>query len=435
MRINRVLFIGFLIIAFFIISFLFLTTVYIHRDINQGDFTCQEDLKMKISIKSHHGKYLSAQPDGRFEWRDKVGEWEVFETGEVKDNPGSGNPGPGTPVPQPGDYNVDVEYELSALRFSFKPLCRMTATNNFAYAGEYADRRDDGGPGYKKHDRVAYLWRTDGTSWGTPTKVNDVESIHAMHANPMKNGINYATEHNCKVYSIADNGDRTQQYDFQSKKGVCIGAGDCGEYGQLVACSQFNGLAWVAGYRHDVWKRFYVVPEKFVWALTEYKGRLLAGCSYNPDFTHPNSGSIMMLDPEFKMIYDPPYGFCKGFYKKDNVLYAMFGGHLAWTEDLAGWPAVEMPGWACWSMIEGKPGTLIGIWYTDLRAAQRTGRPQGIWLVEFNIHDKSVKVIGYWPASGMTAPYYTGGGIVKLHNFGIGFITIGGKSRPLKVTW
>jgi len=382
---------------------------------------------MKISIKSHHGKYLSAQPDGTTACdRNAIGEWEIFNMEEVKNNPGPGNP---TPPPALG-YTVKTESSLTS-----KPFCRMTATNNYAYAGEYADRRDDGGPGYKRHDRVAYLWRTDGMSWGTPARVQDVESIHAMHTNPMGDGINYATEHNCKVYSFSDNGDRVQQYDFQSKKGVCIGAGNCEQFGELVACSNFNGAAYIAGYKDGVWKELYIVPGKFVWALTEYKGNLLAGCSYNQDFTHPNSGSVMMLDPEFKMIHDPPYGFCKGFHKKDGVLYAMFGGHLAWTEDLAGWPAVEMPGWACWSMIGGKPGALIGIWYTDLRAAQQTGRPQGIWLVEFDIASKSINIISSWLATGKTAPYYTGGGIVALKGKGVGFITINGRSKPLNVTW
>ena len=36
----------------------------------------------KIALKSVHGKYLSAQPDGRAEWNRVTSDWEFFELGE-----------------------------------------------------------------------------------------------------------------------------------------------------------------------------------------------------------------------------------------------------------------------------------------------------------------------------------------------------------------
>jgi len=380
---------------------------------------------MKKVIKTAHGKYLSAQPAGTFEVRDSVGEWEVFDFEDPSINPSQP---PNTPTP--GGYSVSVGNPLNS-----KPFCRGAATANNAYFGEFADKRTDGGSIYKKHDRVAHLWRTGGNSWGVAAYVADVESIHAMAANPRMDGINYATEHNCVVRSHNDNGQDAEQFNFGSSRGVSIGAGECGKFGELVACSHFNGDAYIAGYRGAPWKNLYIIRNKFVWALTEYKGALLAGCGYAGDFYHKHAGSIEQLEPGKKLITDPPYGFCKGFHKKHNVLYAMFGRHLAWTEDLIGWPSVEMPGNACWSMVDTGPETMIGIWYTSARGSAAAGKPPGIWLVEFNVSTQKVKILKHWAAPGMNAPYYTGGGLVGLHDFAVGFVTIQGRSRSLKITW
>ncbi len=380
---------------------------------------------MEKVIKTAHGKYLSAQPNGTFEVRDSAGEWEVFDFEDP-----SINPSQPPIIPPPSGYNISVGNPLNS-----KPFCRGAATANNAYFGEFADKRTDGGSIYAKHDRRAHLWRTDGNSWGLVTHIPDVESIHAMHPNPARDGINFATEHNAKVYSMSDNGELMQQYDFGSSRGVSIGAGNCGKYGELVACSHFKGHTKIAGYRDGAWNHFNTIHDKFVWALTEYKGFLLAGCSYNNDFYHKHAGSIFQLEPTRKLVIDPPYGFVKGFHKKNNALYAMFGRHLAWTEDLIGWPSVEMPGNSCWSMVDTGPETMIGIWYTSARGSAATGKPQGIWLVEFNVSTQKVKILKYWDAPGMNAPYYTGGGLVGLHGFAVGFFTIQGRSRSLKVTW
>ncbi len=353
--------------------------------------------------------------------RGAIGPWERFNLIEISDTV--------QPVPKPSNgYNVKVGDSLSS-----KPLVRGAATANRAYFGEYADKRSDGGPIYKKHDRRAHLWHTDGNSWGVARLISDVESIHAIVSGD--NTVDYATEHNAKVRSIDDNDNQGLQYDFRSSRGLCIGGGNCKQYGKLIACSHFNGNAEIAGYRGAPWKQLYTVADLFVWALTDYKGSLLAGCSHNMAFYHSHAGSILQLEPQRKLIHDPPFGYCKGFAKKHGVLYAMFGGHLAWTEDLIGWPSVEMPGNACWSMISGKKDTLIGVWYTDYRASLATGKPQGIWLVEFNVADKSVNIIRHWQSLGMSAPYFTGGGVVRLGGKGVGFITIGGRSRPLTVAW
>ena len=380
---------------------------------------------MEKVIKTAHGKYLSAQPNGTFEVRDSAGEWEVFDFEDP-----SINPSQPPIIPTPGGYNISVGNPLNS-----KPFCRGAATANNAYFGEFADKRTDGGSIYQKHDRIAHLWRTDGNSWGVAAYVADVESIHAMAANPRMDGINYATEHNCVVRSHNDNGQDAEQFNFGSSRGVSIGAGECGKFGELVACSHFNDNSWVAGYRDGAWKRVNTVYGKFVWALTEYKGFLLAGCSSAGDFYHKHAGSIEQLEPAKKLIADFPYGFVKGFHKKNNVLYALCGRHIAWTEDLIGWPSVEMPGNACWSMVDTGPDTMIGIWYTSKRGSAATGKPQGIWLVEFNVSTQKVKILKHWDARGMNAPYYTGGGLVGLHDFAIGFFTIQGRSRSLKITW
>jgi hypothetical protein len=50
---------------------------------------------VKVQLKTVHGKYVSAQPDGRFEVRDKAGPWEDFDLEGVDLGPVA--PGPGQP--------------------------------------------------------------------------------------------------------------------------------------------------------------------------------------------------------------------------------------------------------------------------------------------------------------------------------------------------
>ncbi len=398
----------------------------------------------RVSFRTHNGHYLCADfnlgLDGLIVAdRDVSGPYEWFEIDVVQANSvpvSSIDPGSSKAI----DYNINL---LTIPIKTNKPFTRATATKDFMYVGEYADRRSDGGEAYLAHDRVARLWRGRENSLRQVARVANVESIHAMAVNPAGDGINFGTEQNCKVYSFHDLLGKNIQYIFNSTKGLCLGAGDCGRYGELVAMSAFNGDARIAGYRKGnskiEWSEIhYRVPNKFVWALTEFNGVLLAGCSYNNhDWNHPFSGSIVRIYPDMRTIYDPPYGFCKGFFKKDGILYCMFGGKLVWTKDLRDFHSIDMPGYACWSMIDTGPDTMVGVWYTEKRIYDRNyGKyPEGVWLVEFNIKTGKVRTLMQWGAPGKTAPYYTGGGLVKLKGKGIGFITIEGISRILTIEW
>lgn len=72
---------------------------------------------MKVRLKTAHGKYVSAQPDGRFEVRDHAGPWEEFDLErlvlEVPDHPPKSPPVEHGPSPSPSSaYVAAVKQQL-----------------------------------------------------------------------------------------------------------------------------------------------------------------------------------------------------------------------------------------------------------------------------------------------------------------------------------
>jgi hypothetical protein len=69
---------------------------------------------MKLTLKTAHG-YLSFQPDGRIEYRDRPGDWETIEMDMGLLPIVSGEPVAPAPPPAPGTggYNFDVPYGMA----------------------------------------------------------------------------------------------------------------------------------------------------------------------------------------------------------------------------------------------------------------------------------------------------------------------------------
>jgi len=329
------------------------------------------------------------------------------------------------------DYNIEIGNEINSDRF-----CRITATDNFLYAGTYARKNDRDG-------RAWILKSGDGLNFDKVDFVDNVESLHTMFTGPSGKNINVGTEHRSAVYSLWDDNYRLRREFIFSNRGgvkVIIGSGDGGEFGELMAESIFDGNPVIAGYVDGSWiENIYpTIPNKFIWKFVNFKGNLLAGCSYASQFNHKYSGSIYRLSEDrskWDLVVDPPWGICKGLMVYDGVLYAMFGKALLWTEDLMYWKEVEMPGVHCFNLAKVSDDRFISIWYTPKRQRVMNGYEEGIWLVEFNPNTEKIKILKHWVTIDKNGPYWIGGGVVNFKGHIAGFFTINGVSRGMKITW
>jgi hypothetical protein len=95
---------------------------------------------MRITLKTAHGKYVSAQPDGRFEVRDAVGPWEEFEATGLDVPPIPPQPQPpsgdwlGIPPSQSAEYVAQIKAKLQSMGHDLAGSCgAWDIANNVAW--------------------------------------------------------------------------------------------------------------------------------------------------------------------------------------------------------------------------------------------------------------------------------------------------------------
>lgn len=415
-----------------------------------------------VTLQVYNGNYVTAEPWGYVSAdRTEVGEWEIFKVIRLANGKVGFRASSGyylcadghfgglivadrtildtwemfgmSPINN-GDGNISYNIQEGSISNSDQ-FCRVAATDNFLYSGTYARKNN-------KNGRAWVLRSSDGLVYHKVDFIDNVESLHNVFAGPGKRNVNISTEHSPAIYSIWDD-DFTlyRQLRFTNPHGVIIGGEDVDEYGELVAKGVFNNNPVIAGYKDGMWKEniYPTIPRKFIWTFVKFKGKLLAGTSYNPDFSHRNSGSIYKLSDDgssWDLVIDPSHGFTKKLIVYNGILYALFGKAIMWTEDLITWKEIETPGVASFNLAKVSEGKFLGIWYTSWRQQRVNGYKEGVWLGEFNSDNGgSIKVLKYWPTHGKNIPYWTGGGVVNFKGYIAGFYTLEGRSKGIKITW